>query len=107
MRARPEIGAEIVGRIPALRIVAELIRAHRERWDGTGYPAHPAGEEIPLGARVLAVAGSCYAITAWRPYHGAHDRAHAVAEIVRCSGAQFDPAIVRALPVLFFIGYPL
>ena len=102
MRAHPETGAEIVGRIPSLRTAAELIRAHHEWWDGTGYPARLAGNEIPLGARVLAVADSYYAITTWRPYQSARDHEVAVAEIVCCSGTQFDPSVVRALQELPF-----
>ena len=97
MRAHAVIGAEIVGRIPDLRPIAALIRAHHERWDGTGYPDGLAGAEIPLGARVLAVADAYFAITTSRPYQAARDHTFAVAEIERCSGSQFDPAVVRAL----------
>lgn len=97
MRAHAVIGAEIVGRISDLRPVAELIRSHHERWDGLGYPDCLAGAEIPLGARVLAVADAYYAITTSRPYQPARDHTFALAEIERCSSSQFDPAVVRAL----------
>jgi len=97
MRTHATVGAEIVGRIPGLRPTADLIRAHHERWDGAGYPSNLAGDEIPLGARLLAVADAYYAITTSRPYQSARDHDVAVAEIARCSGSQFDPAVVRAL----------
>jgi len=68
MQAHPVVGAEVVGHVPALRALAPLIRAHHERWDGRGYPDGLAGEAIPLGARVIAVADAYGAMTSERPY---------------------------------------
>ena len=97
MRTHPEVGAEIVARIPSLRDVAETIRTHHERWDGAGYPQGLAGEAIPLGGRILAVADAYHAIISGRPYQDARSSALALAEIDRCAGGQFDPAVVAAL----------
>ncbi len=97
MRTHPLVGADVVGRVPALRALAPLIRAHHERWDGTGYPDGLAGAAIPLGARVVAVADTYGAMTTDRPYRRACPAAHALDELRRCAGTQFDPAIVAAL----------
>ena len=75
---------------------AQIVLAHHERWDGKGYPRGLVGEAIPLGARIFAVADTFDAITAARPYRPARTRAEAVEEIVRCSGAQFDPRVVES-----------
>lgn len=72
------------------------VRHHHERWDGGGYPDGLSGETIPIAARVIAVADSYGALTSQRPYRPAQDPKDAMAEIVRCSGTQFDPMIVRA-----------
>ena len=74
---------------------------HHERWDGTGYPTGRAGEQIPLEARVLAVADAFDAMTSDRPYRPALSREEALAEVERCSGTQFDPEIVRIFLDLF------
>jgi len=83
--------------VPALRVLAPLIRAHHERWDGRGYPAGLSGADIPLGARIIAVADAYGAMTTDRPYRAARDVAWALAELRRCAGTQFDPAVVDAL----------
>jgi HD-GYP domain-containing protein (c-di-GMP phosphodiesterase class II) len=97
MKTHPVVGADIVSRIPALRGLAPAIRSHHERWDGHGYPDGLAREMIPLGARILAVADAYSAITTDRPYQPARDADWALAEMQRCSGVQFDPAVVEAL----------
>lgn len=97
MRTHPVIGADIVSRIPALRGLATIIRAHHERWDGGGYPDKLAGEDIPLGARVIAVVDSYNAMTTTRPYRQARDKDWALAELRRYAGSQFDPIIVAML----------
>jgi HD-GYP domain-containing protein (c-di-GMP phosphodiesterase class II) len=74
---------------------------HHERWDGTGYPTGRAGEEIPVEARVLAIADAFDAMTSDRPYRRALSREEALAEVERCSGTQFDPEIVRVFLALF------
>jgi response regulator RpfG family c-di-GMP phosphodiesterase len=74
----------------------EVVRSHHERWDGDGYPDRVGGEDIPIGARVFAVADTLDAMTSDRPYRRALPWASAGAEILRQRGGQFDPAVVRA-----------
>jgi len=78
-------------------LLAEIVLAHHERWDGKGYPRGLRGEGIPLLSRVIAVAGAYDAMVSERPYREAMSREEAVAELRRCAGAQFDPAVVEAL----------
>jgi HD-GYP domain-containing protein (c-di-GMP phosphodiesterase class II) len=70
---------------------------HHEHWDGSGYPDGLAGEEIPLGARIILVADAFEAITADRPYRAAQSAEAALAELRNNAGTQFDPAVVDAL----------
>jgi putative nucleotidyltransferase with HDIG domain len=95
MKEHCERGYGMVSKIPFLRDAAEIVHAHQERFDGTGYPRGLRGEEIPLGARIFAIADSLDAMTSDRPYRKGTTFAAATAEIVRCSGKQFDPAIVE------------
>lgn len=95
IKRHPVIGAEIVGRIALLQEEALIIRYHHERFDGKGYPEGLKGEEIPLLARVLAVADAYDAMTSRRPYRPSLSPAKAFNEILRCSGTQFDPEIVK------------
>lgn len=69
---------------------------HHERWDGRGYPRGLAGEDIPLGGRILAVADAFDAMTSDRPYHKGIRKEEAYRELIRCAGTQFDPVVVRA-----------
>jgi diguanylate cyclase (GGDEF)-like protein len=97
VRTHTLVGERIAGAAPALAPVARLIRSSHERWDGGGYPDGLAGEEIPLGARVVFACDAFEAMTsdrAWRPAIGDAD---ALAELVRNAGTQFDPAVVLAL----------
>lgn len=96
VRRHPWVGAEMVQRIPALRLLSEPIRAHHERIDGSGYPAGLIGEEIPLVARILAVADAFDAMTTDRAYRPAMTRDRAVDELLVCAGEQFDEQLVRA-----------
>jgi putative nucleotidyltransferase with HDIG domain len=96
MRKHPVIGEEILASTERMRGVATLVRHHQEKWDGTGYPDGLNGEEIPLGARILAVCDAYSAITDDRPYKKARGHEEAVAELHRCEGAQFDPRVVAA-----------
>src|SRR6266540_2632488 len=73
-----------------------IVRSHHERWDGRGYPDGLGGDEIPLGARVFAVADALDAMTSDRPYRRQQPWAHAVDEIAAQSGRQFDPEVVEA-----------
>ena len=96
MRKHCEIGHEMLSRVPFLRGVARIVLAHQERYDGTGYPHGLKAEEIPLGARVFAVADTLDAMTSDRPYRSALSLDEAKAEIIRCTGTQFDPKVTQA-----------
>jgi two-component system, cell cycle response regulator len=96
IRQHPVVGADVVSRVPSLRALAPVIRAHHEWWDGHGYPDKLVGEAIPLGARIVAVVDAFLAMTTDRPYQQAHDTAWALAELRHCAGTQFDPGVVQA-----------
>ncbi len=96
MRSHTVLGEAIIGAAPTLRPVAALVRASHERWDGRGYPDGLSGEQIPLGARVVAVCDAYSAMCEERPYGRVLSEFEAVLELRRCAGSQFDPAVVRA-----------
>ncbi len=96
MREHPAIGAQIVQPIRFLAGAVEIVRSHHERWDGAGYPRGLRGEEIPLAARVFAVADCFDAMTSDRPYRLALPVRVAMDEIAAGAGSQFDPAVVEA-----------
>jgi HD-GYP domain-containing protein (c-di-GMP phosphodiesterase class II) len=90
-------GERIVGRVPGLEAVADGVRASHERWDGLGYPDGLAGHDIPLAARIIAVADSYAAMTTPdRPYREPLTPQEAEDEVIRCAGTQFDPVVVEA-----------
>jgi diguanylate cyclase (GGDEF)-like protein len=95
IQRHPEIGARILEHA-GLQDIAGWVRAHHERVDGRGYPKALAGQEIPLEARILAVADAYEAMVADRPYRAGIAPVEARAELVRCAGTQFDPAVVDA-----------
>ncbi len=97
IRNRPIAGAQIIGAAPGLAPVAALVRSSAERFDGSGIPDGLAGESIPLGSRIIAVAVAYAAMTASRPYREAISPEEALAELRRCAGSQFDPHVVEAL----------
>jgi diguanylate cyclase (GGDEF)-like protein len=97
IREHTIVGERILSAAPALRAVAGIVRATHEHVDGSGYPDQLAGEEIPLEARIVHAADGFCAMTAHRPYRKALTVEEAVAELRRCSGTQFDPAVVEAL----------
>ena len=97
MYQHPIIGADVVSRVPALRSLVPIIRGHHERWDGMGYPDGLAAEEIPLGARIVAVVDAFFAIISDRPYRKSQSYDWARVELSRCAGTQFDPSLVVAL----------
>ncbi|HUR51479.1 MAG TPA: HD-GYP domain-containing protein [Mycobacteriales bacterium] len=97
MDTHPEIGHRIVAQAGFSPLVSEIVLTHHERWDGGGYPRGLRGEEIPLATRLFAVADSLDAMTSDRPYRHGVPLEVAVAEVVRHSGTQFDPAAVAAL----------
>jgi two-component system cell cycle response regulator len=90
-------GERMLERVEQLRAVLPLIRSAHERWDGAGYPDGIAKDEIPLGARVICVCDAFHAMISDRPYRDALPFDEAVSELARCSGTQFDPAVVEAL----------
>jgi two-component system cell cycle response regulator len=94
MRKHTLIGERIIGAFPSLAPVARLVRSSHERWDGDGYPDGLAGEEIPLGARIILVCDAFDAMRRERPYATALDQRGALAEIRRGAGTQFDPQLV-------------
>lgn len=94
MQSHCEQGYRIVRKIPFLADAAELVLSHQESFDGTGYPRGLRGEEIPLGARIFAIADTLDAITSDRPYRRGSSFGEALREIERCAGTQFDPAVV-------------
>ncbi len=95
MRQHCVRGYEMVHKIPFLRDASEIVYAHQEYFDGSGYPRGLRGEEIPLGARIFAIADTLDAITSDRPYRNGLGFAQAREEIARCSGTQFDPKIIE------------
>jgi ribonuclease P protein subunit RPR2 len=96
MAQHPLIGAQIVRGIEFLASGVEVVRSHHEHWDGRGYPDGLVGEEIPLAARVFAVADVLDALTTDRPYRPASPLAVARRMITEVSGSQFDPRVVEA-----------
>jgi putative nucleotidyltransferase with HDIG domain len=90
-------GAETLGRIPGFDPVAEIVRSHHERWDGQGYPAGLAGEDIPLPARIIGACEAYRAMTSDRPYRGALGPQRAVELLEQGAGSHFDPAVVEHL----------
>ena len=93
----PVWGAELLEQVPGLEPVATIVRFHHERWDGTGYPDRKPSEEIPLVARILFVADAYDAMTNDRIYRPKLSHERALAELERCAGTQFDPAVVAAV----------
>lgn len=91
----PRIGFRLVEQIPELSGAALAVLHHHERWDGEGYPARLRGDQIPLEARLIAVADAFSAMLSNRPYRSAMTVDEACDELRRCAGSQFDPEIVR------------
>jgi two-component system cell cycle response regulator len=97
IRRHTIVGERILNAAPALTEVARIVRASHERWDGAGYPDGLQGEEIPLGARIVAVCDAYNSMTSNRPYSRTNSNEEALQELHRCAGAQFDPNVVDAL----------
>jgi diguanylate cyclase (GGDEF)-like protein len=96
MKRHTVIGEQIIAAAgPSLEQIAPLVRASHERWDGTGYPDHLKGEEIPLGARIITICDSFRAMIDDRVYKQAMSIEEALAELRRCAGTQFDPQLVE------------
>jgi response regulator RpfG family c-di-GMP phosphodiesterase/signal transduction histidine kinase len=95
IKEHPARGESILRPVIELKNITHVVRAHHEHYDGSGYPDGLKGREIPLGARIMAVADAYDSITSERPYRKAASHRFAVKEIIRCSGAQFDPEVVE------------
>lgn len=96
VKRHPDIGAEILGLMEGFEELVPLVRYHHERWDGSGYPLGLKGEDIPTGARILAVADSVDAMFSDRPYRKSPTYDQVMEELLRCMGTQFDPKVVQA-----------
>jgi HD-GYP domain-containing protein (c-di-GMP phosphodiesterase class II) len=96
MRTHPMIGERILSSAPAMTPVAKLVRSTHERWDGDGYPERLVEDQIPLGSRLIAVCDAFVAMTESRPWRRTLSFEEAAAELERCAGSQFDPALVEA-----------
>jgi diguanylate cyclase (GGDEF)-like protein len=96
MQTHTVIGERILSAAPALTEAARLVRSSHERWDGSGYPDGLAGEQIPLGSRVIAVCDAYDAMVSTRPYRSRMSAEVALEELRRCAGVQFDPEVVDA-----------
>jgi len=96
LERHPKIGFKMLESL-GVEPVAESVLHHHERWDGAGYPNRLVGDQIPLGARIIFVADAYDAMTSERAYRGALTQHDAIAELERCAGTQFDPAVVKAL----------
>jgi putative nucleotidyltransferase with HDIG domain len=106
LRTHCEIGYNMLTRIPFLREAADIVLAHHEFFDGTGYPRGLRGEQIPLGARIMFIANALDSMLSDCPYRNALPMSQAREEIRRCAGTQFDPKIVevfRSIPENHFI----
>ncbi len=97
MQQHPVDGERLVSTMTRLKELVPAIRHHHEQWDGTGYPDGIAGDQIPLAARVIALADTIDAMTSVRPYRAALTEDQVRAELVRCRGRQFDPTLTDQL----------
>jgi len=97
IRQHPVLGKAIIEQAPELHDVIPLVLYHQERYDGSGYPAHLQGTDIPLGARIIAAADAYHAIRSNRPYRSGRTHREALPELWRCAGTQFDPDVIDAL----------
>src|SRR5262249_29407107 len=98
MKTHAALGAEMLGaleRFPTAQILQDLVRHHHEHWDGSGYPEGMSRTEIPLGARIIAIADAYDTIISDRTYKKGRSQDGAMAELERCAGTQFEATLVR------------
>ncbi|MFK7760305.1 MAG: HD-GYP domain-containing protein [Phycisphaerales bacterium] len=105
IKLHPEIGASMLEELPSLQDILPGVMHHHERWDGKGYPAGLAGEDIPELGRILALADTFDAMSSNRAYRAAMPREKVLAEFTKCSGTQFEPRLVQAFLGLDFSRY--
>jgi putative nucleotidyltransferase with HDIG domain len=105
MRRHVEYGAQIIRGIDFLEGASEIVAQHHERYNGSGYPSRMEGDQICLGARIFAVADAVDAMTSDRPYRSARSFEDAADELIRCSGAHFDPLVVNAFTAVPLDGW--
>ena len=96
VKNHPQIGADFLETCRGLQHLAPIVKRHHEWWDGRGYPGEMSGSDIPAKARILAVCDAAEAMASDRPYHRGMSLDEIVAELQRCAGTQFDPAVVEA-----------
>jgi len=101
IREHPRTGQIVLEQAGSLRDAALIALHHHERFDGRGYPNGLAGADIPIGARIVAIADAYEAMTSWRPYKQTRSPEEALAELRRCAGTQFDPALVELFLATF------
>ncbi len=97
MAQHPVIGERILRVIPGLGSVARIVRHEHESWNGTGYPDGLAGEDIPIGSRIILACDAYHAMTTDRPYRAAMSYGEAIEELLRSAGRQFDPRVTQTL----------
>ena len=95
LKQHPEIGVEIISQVPRLGELVPIVLHHHEKFNGMGYPSGLKGEDIPYLARVLCLVDSFDAMTSNRPYNRRRTYDEAIEELIRCSGSQFDPELVK------------
>jgi putative nucleotidyltransferase with HDIG domain len=106
IKDHPRLGAEVISRVPYLNDIVETVLYHHEHIDGSGYCSGVRGDEIPYLARILSVADAYDAMTSQRPYRRALTMSEASTELARCSGSQFDEALVSRFLRLLEMGDP-
>jgi putative nucleotidyltransferase with HDIG domain len=102
MAEHPVIGERILHSIGGFAPVADIVRHEHESFDGSGYPDGLAGDEIPIGSRIILACDAYHAMTSDRPYRARMSHADAFKELTRCAGKQFDPAVTAALVAHFY-----